>query len=246
MKESYWGYWLIVLGIFIIVVLLLVQSFTSTNSQDYYMVKQITESSMEDAIDWAYYRTYGELKINKEKFIEVFLRRFAEEASIVSTYKITFSDIYEAPPKVSVEVKSKSSSFSITGDSESFDIVNKIDGILEVSNYNSTVTKDEKEYFDVRTNPEDYLNEDKSIAKPIVKAGCKYDFKLMCREDVCNNPLEFNIDYCGYATASGISNENMKDGVEYCYAKANKTGTEYGFIASYESFIYGYVCAKEE
>ena len=78
MKEAYWGYWLVVLGVFIIVVLLLVQSFTSTNTQDYYLVKTITEAAMEDAIDFAYYRQYGEVKINKEKFYESFLRRFAE------------------------------------------------------------------------------------------------------------------------------------------------------------------------
>ena len=136
MKESYWGYWLIVFGIFIIVVLLLVQSFTSTNTQDYYLVKSITESSLEDAIDYAYYMRYGELKINKEKFYEVFLRRFAEEASISTTYTISFDEVYEAPPKVSVQVASKSNTFNITGDSETFDIVNKIDGILEVGNKN--------------------------------------------------------------------------------------------------------------
>lgn len=80
MKESYWGYWLMVFGVFIIVVLLLIQSFTSTNTQDYYLIKEISEASMVDAIDYGYYRTYGELKMNKEKFYEVFLRRFAEEA----------------------------------------------------------------------------------------------------------------------------------------------------------------------
>lgn len=131
MKDSYWGYWLIVLGIFVIVVLLLVQSFTSTNSQDFHLVKSITEASMEDAIDLAYFSKYGELRINKEKFYESFLRRFAEEASISTTYTITFSDIYEAPPKVSVEVASKANSFTVTGDSETYDIVNKIDAILE-------------------------------------------------------------------------------------------------------------------
>jgi hypothetical protein len=132
MKESYWGYWLIVFGIFIIVVLLLVQNFTSTNTQDYYLIKSITESSLEDAIDYAYYMRYGELKINKEKFYEVFLRRFAEEASISTTYTISFEEVYEAPPKVSVQVASKSNTFKIAGDSETFDIINKIDSILEV------------------------------------------------------------------------------------------------------------------
>ena len=87
---------------------------------------------MTDAIDFAYYSTYGELKINKEKFYESFIRRFADEASVSTAYTIEFSEIYEAPPKVSVKVTSKANSFTITGDSDSFDIVNKIDGILEM------------------------------------------------------------------------------------------------------------------
>lgn len=131
MKESYWGYWLMVLGVFIIVVLLLIQSFTSTNTQDYYLIKEITESSMVDAIDYGYYRQYGELKINKEKFYEVFLRRFAEEASLTTTYTIEFAEMYEAPPKVGVKVSSKSSTFTVGGDTTTFDIVNKLDAILE-------------------------------------------------------------------------------------------------------------------
>jgi len=133
MKEAYWGYWLVVFGVFVIVVLLLVQSFTSTNTQDYYLVKSITEAAMEDAIDFSYFRTFGEAKINKEKFYESFLRRFAEEASLATTYDIEFYEVYEAPPKVGVKISSRSSTFNVVGDSETFDIVNKIDAILETT-----------------------------------------------------------------------------------------------------------------
>lgn len=134
MKESYWGYWLVVLGVFIIVVLLLVQSLTSSNSQDYYLVKDITEAAMVDAIDYAYYLQYGEVKINKETFAKSFLSRFAEEASINTVYTVTITEIYEAPPKVSVKVASKSSSFGIETSDETFDIINKVDAILESKN----------------------------------------------------------------------------------------------------------------
>ena len=131
MKNAFWGYWLILLGIFIVVIMLLVRSITSNNTQDYYLIKEITENAMVDAVDYAYYRDYGEIKMNKEKFIECFLRRFAETASSSTSYTVNFYDIYEAPPKVSVEIKSKSSSFNVMGDATQFDIVNRIDGILE-------------------------------------------------------------------------------------------------------------------
>ena len=131
MKESYWGYWIVILGVFIVVVMLLIQNVTSNSTEDYYTVKQLTEQSMVDAIDYSYYRQYGELKINKEKFIESFLRRFADTASITTEYTIVFTGIYEAPPKVSVEITSKSNSYTIASDAASFDMTSRIDAILE-------------------------------------------------------------------------------------------------------------------
>lgn len=131
MKSAFWGYWLILLGLFIVVIMMLVQSVTSGNTQDYYLVKEMAEAAMVDAVDYSYYRTYGEIKINKEKMYESFIRRFAETASLSQTYTINFYGVYEAPPKVSVEVKSSSSTFNIVGDSTTFDIVNRIDAIIE-------------------------------------------------------------------------------------------------------------------
>lgn len=131
MKESYWGYWIVVLGVFVIVIMLLVQNVTTSNTEDYFTLKELSEAAMVDAVDYAYYSEYGELKINKEKFIEVFLRRFAESASLTTKYDITFTAIYEAPPKVSVEISSSTNSYNIASSSTSFDMTNRIDAILE-------------------------------------------------------------------------------------------------------------------
>ena len=132
MKETYWGYWLIMLGVFVVVIMMLISNVTTQNTEDYYLVKEVTEAAMIDAINYGYYREYGELKIDREKFIESFLRRFAENVSL-NTYEISFYGIYEAPPKVSVRVATKSKSFSVMGDTTTFDIVNKVDAILELS-----------------------------------------------------------------------------------------------------------------
>lgn len=131
MKNAYWAYWLILLGIAIVVIMLLVQNLTTTSTQDYYLVKEITNASMLDAVDYSYYRTYGEIKINKEKFYESFFRRFAETAALNTTYTVSFYGVYEAPPKASVEIKSKSSSFTVLGDATQLDMVERIDAILE-------------------------------------------------------------------------------------------------------------------
>ncbi len=131
MKESYWGYWLILLGILVVVVLMLVQSYTTTNTQDYYLIKEVTNAAMSDAVDYAYYRNTGEIRINKEKFVENFLRRFSETVNLNTTYKVDFYNLYEAPPKVTVKVTSSSRTFSIQGDSSTFESINKASAILE-------------------------------------------------------------------------------------------------------------------
>lgn len=242
MKEAYWSYWLVVLGVFIIVVLLLVQSFTSTNTQDYYLIKTITEASMEDALDWAYYRKYGEAKINKEKFYESFLRRFAEEASISTTYDIEFSEVYEAPPKVGVKVSSKSNTFSVVGDSETFDIVNRIDAILEskVNATTSSTIEGEIYALDV-TYYSDRINSDPTLSIP---ANCKYKFSTPGNVCETDTPIEVVINRCGSPTELGISDPafNLQADEKYCLASSasNSTCIIVGTYASFTNELCGH------
>lgn len=134
MSESYWGYWLILLGIFVIVIMMLINSVTTTTTKDYYQIKEVTQAAMIDAVDYGYYRDYGELRINKEKFVENFLRRFSETVNINKTYQVDFYAIYEAPPKVSVKVTTKSNTYRINTEAAgNYDIVNKIDAVLELN-----------------------------------------------------------------------------------------------------------------
>lgn len=131
MKESLWGYWLIVLGIFILSVMLLLQNYTTTNEQDVYLIKEITDAAMGDSLDLAHYRKYGEIRIIKEKFVENFIRRFSETININKNYKISFYDIYEAPPKVSVKVATTTGSVTVSDTTDTYAVVNKLDAILE-------------------------------------------------------------------------------------------------------------------
>ncbi len=130
MKESYWGYWLVMLGILVIGVMLLISSTTTGTTQDYYELKETASASMVDAVDYSYYRLYGDLKISKEKFIENFIRRFSESATMTKEYNISFYDIHEVPPKISVKISSVSNSVNIANTANSFDLVNKIDMVL--------------------------------------------------------------------------------------------------------------------
>ncbi len=104
MKESMWGYWIVVLGISIMSVMMLLQNYTTTSEQDYYMIKNVLEASMNEAVDYGYYRDTGHLKMNQEKFVENFMRRFSESVNINKNYKINFYQIYEEPPAASVRI----------------------------------------------------------------------------------------------------------------------------------------------
>ena len=130
MKESFWGVFVIFLGVLGITFIVLFQNLTNTDQHNSQLLQEVTEASMRDAIDYANYRATGVIKINREKFVENFIRRYAESASRSRKYEIIFYNINETPPKVSLAVRS-----SVTGINNStevnFDLTNKIDAILE-------------------------------------------------------------------------------------------------------------------
>ena len=74
MKESFWGIFIVVLGIVTIAVIFFIQEATNTDEQNYNLLREATEAAMYDAVDLATYRTSGVVKINREKFVENFLR----------------------------------------------------------------------------------------------------------------------------------------------------------------------------
>lgn len=129
-QTSYWGYWLIVMGVAIVGLMITVQGITTNTTQDSYAIREIAEASMLEAVDYGYYRDYNEIKINKEKFMEVFIRMTAEVMGMNDTYEVNFYAIYEAPPKVSVEIKTNSgTNFINTGD---YDTISRIDAIIQI------------------------------------------------------------------------------------------------------------------
>lgn len=132
MKESVWGYWIIVLGVGIMSVMVLMQNFTTTSEQDYYLIKSCMEASMYDAVDYGYYSDNDIFKINADKFAENFLRRFAEQVNINKDYNVTFYDIYENPPYavVSVTAHGNGNNVMLTGQTNGENVTNRMAGIL--------------------------------------------------------------------------------------------------------------------
>ena len=130
MKESIWGYAIITLGILAVGIIWFFANTTRTDQHNYNLLKETTEAAMLDAVDLAAYREDGTIKIIEEKFVENFIRRFAESADLSNTYKIEIYDINEEPHKVSLKVSSATET-TATGEVIEFNVVNNIDAILE-------------------------------------------------------------------------------------------------------------------
>ena len=130
MKESFWSVLIVMLGVLSIAFIYFFQTITSTDEQNYTILKEVTEAAMWDSVDWAEYRATGNTRIHREKFVENFQRRFAESVSLGNVYNIKIYDVSDYPPKVRLKVSSKLKS-NVTDEMVEFDIVNKIDAILE-------------------------------------------------------------------------------------------------------------------
>ena len=139
MKWSFASVGVILIGLFGIVIILMFNEITVSNEQDYYTLKEATEAAMIEAVDVAYYRLTGEIKISQEKFVENFTRRFTETSTFgQGNYDIIFNQISETPPKVSLQIIDSTNayniynSFSVEVDATQVNIANKISAILDV------------------------------------------------------------------------------------------------------------------
>ncbi len=159
MNSTMWTYFFMMVGILGIVLINIFTNMLVTNEQNYMALKEATEGALVDSVDEKAFRegineaegvTIASdpesmhcptgvpevIKINKEKFVESFIRRFAKSANLSKKYKIVFHDIDECPPKVSLSVYAEQELsfidlFRVDYSSDDVDIVNRISGILE-------------------------------------------------------------------------------------------------------------------
>ena len=135
MKWSFSALGLIVMGLFGFMILMLFSEITISNEQDYYSIKEVTESAMIESIDIAYYILTGKIKISREKFVENFSKRFIKNSIYGDeNYDIIFYSIREDPPKVSIGIIDSTQTYNIyteTLDPTRIDVVNKITAILD-------------------------------------------------------------------------------------------------------------------
>ena len=119
---------IIILSLATLLMINIISNYSSGSELDYYLVKETAEAAMIDAIDVKYYRENGLLRVDKEKLVESFLRRFADSVDNTRNYQVAFYDLNEVPPKVSVKVDS-STVLSFSGDN--LEMSTHLDAILE-------------------------------------------------------------------------------------------------------------------
>ena len=119
---------IIILSLATLLMINIISNYSSGSELDYYLVKETSEAAMVDAIDVKYYRENGLLRIDKEKFVESFVRRFADSVDTTRNYQLSFYDLNEVPPKVSVKVDS-STVLSFKG--SDLEMSTQLDAILE-------------------------------------------------------------------------------------------------------------------
>ena len=137
LRESIWGYAVIVLGVIAIGIIWFMANVTRTDQHNYNLLKETVEASMFDALDLAAYRKDGTIRIEEEKFIESFLLRFSKNADKSNEYKVEIFNVVETPPKVSLRVGSRKTTSMVSEGNHAqteeftFNVDNHIDAILE-------------------------------------------------------------------------------------------------------------------
>ncbi len=129
---------IILLAVISLLLINVLTNFSTGGELDYYLLKETTDAAMVDAVDIAYYRENQLPRIDKEKFVESFLRRFANSVDTTRSYSIKFYDINEVPPKVSVKVDSLT---VLSFDGKAANISTKVDSILESNNIGDPFTE---------------------------------------------------------------------------------------------------------
>ncbi|MBR3145790.1 MAG: hypothetical protein IKF47_00860 [Bacilli bacterium] len=127
---------IILLSLIALLLINVLTNFSTGSELDYYLVKETADAAMEDSIDQVYLRTCGLYRIDKEKFVENFVYRFASNVDNTRNYNIKFYDINEVPPKVSIKVDSLTTlAFNAQDKKTAADITTSYDAILETTNF---------------------------------------------------------------------------------------------------------------
>ena len=162
---------IVFLAVLALLLINVLNNYATGGELDYYLVKETTEAAMTDALDTNFQAMNGVVRMDKEKFVESFIRRFANNINDTREYKITFYALNEVPPKVSIKVDSLT---TLSFDGDAAEITTSISELVQ----SNTTTN---EYL-----RKQFQNKNSSIGKPrlLVKDGSTY--KIVKNEEIIN------------------------------------------------------------
>lgn len=133
MNKGMLGVGIILMGLMALLLINIISNYSSGGELDYYLLKETTEAALEDSLDLEFQSSYGLPRMDKDKFVESFIRRFANNVDGTRTYDIKFIDLNEIPPKVSVKIDSNT---VLSYNGEDSTINTQIDQIVESNTLN--------------------------------------------------------------------------------------------------------------
>ena len=131
MNKAVLGVGIILLAIIAFATINLVQNFSTGQELDYYLLKETADAAMSDALDYGFYANSGSVRMDKEKFVESFLLRFANDVSDAKAYDISFYDINETPPKASIRIDAATTVNGQNGAEDNIAITTTYDSLVE-------------------------------------------------------------------------------------------------------------------
>lgn len=137
---------IILLALIALNLLNVLNNYSTGSELDYYLLKETTDAAMVDALDPFYKSNCGLYRIDKEKFVESFLYRFATNVDASRGYRIGFYDINEVPPRVSVKIDSLTAlsfntSSGTANERQAANISTSYDAVLETNYLTDTDTE---------------------------------------------------------------------------------------------------------
>lgn len=145
MNKGFLTLGIIILASLTLLLINVITNYSSGGEVDFYLVKETSESALKDSLDPMFLSRNGVIRMDKEKFMEAFIRRFADNVNDTREYTISFYGLNEVPPKVSIKVDSLTA-LSFKG--EAANISTSINQLVEMGVYENKFVEKEIQNYD--------------------------------------------------------------------------------------------------
>ncbi|MBQ6477660.1 MAG: hypothetical protein IJI43_04435 [Bacilli bacterium] len=130
MNKAFLTVGLLLLGILSLLLINVISNYSTGGEVDFYLLKETASAAMEESLDPGFKAMNGVPRMDKEIFMESFIRRFADNVDSTRNYVISFYGINEVPPSIGIKVNSAT---ALKFQGERTNIVTTINEIVETT-----------------------------------------------------------------------------------------------------------------